>query len=778
MPAKAPYNFVPAPEWNEVFKPEWAEQVSHDLPFSDGESAEIEIEIEAETPIFIRSGKEPKGEIQHFPSFMQDGEKKYYIPGSSIKGMVRNVLEIMSRSMLNPEFVADDRFSFRNLYDPLYKEIFNTYNLKKAGWLYVDSLTGDWLIEECEFCKIHHRYLKFNNGVSFEQLFSDRSYDKKYRNAYKKYSDIDEKYLEINFDEKITHYGVEAYNIHEGKRVGKLVMTGQASYRNEQTQKGKVHEFLFYSKQKNNNTILISKQDKRDFLHIYGDADEKAENSWKYWKKTLKKGERVPVFYLVSKETGEFIYFGLASMFKFPYEHRIHDLSPISTYPQKNKDIDRAKDLAVTIFGHVNSNYNSKGRVSFSHAICHHKVDYPSDVPLVLSSPRASYFPHYLSNDTTNVSLYNEAASTLKGFKRYFIREKEVTQAIGDGNDNETMITTFRPLGTGSRFRSVLRFHNLRKVEIGALLSAITFHKNDSIAKHQIGGAKSYGFGKIRISIVRTSLKQNGEIDSYMKAFERKMYEDNHNIGDWMNGKSINSLLSIGSGKNQNPQILTYPTLEEYNRRDSSLDTPKLPNNIYINRYYRYFDEEIKKENRIQEIKRLLESNDYVKISEYINNHPTDPEIKELNEKIRKLFIDNIEKYYEGSDINSLENLKRLCKDDSLILKIEKSIYEIRKKNAQNKQKQYENTIIPSNPIDFDQLKKVPNSIRSKYKDYVFTPEQKAVIIDGLERLLNQKNTQFFQSGRFISFGKYPWTDVIKWLGEDEAKKIYQKQVK
>ena len=42
---KSTYNFVPAPEEHEVFKPEWANDVSHDIPFEDGESGEIEIEL-------------------------------------------------------------------------------------------------------------------------------------------------------------------------------------------------------------------------------------------------------------------------------------------------------------------------------------------------------------------------------------------------------------------------------------------------------------------------------------------------------------------------------------------------------------------------------------------------------------------------------------------------------------------------------------------------------------------------------------------------------------
>src|SRR5690625_5288685 len=114
MSVKSVYNFVPAPQEDEVFTPEWANQVSHDVPFSDGESGEIELKITAETPIFIRNGhsqddadifeyyqknpdKKPSEEeqerIDQYLSF-SNYKGKYFIPGSSLKGMFRNVLEI------------------------------------------------------------------------------------------------------------------------------------------------------------------------------------------------------------------------------------------------------------------------------------------------------------------------------------------------------------------------------------------------------------------------------------------------------------------------------------------------------------------------------------------------------------------------------------------------------------------------------------------------------------------------------------------------------------
>ena len=46
----APFNFVPLNK--EVFYPDWAETISHDVPFEDGESGIIDIKISSGTVAF------------------------------------------------------------------------------------------------------------------------------------------------------------------------------------------------------------------------------------------------------------------------------------------------------------------------------------------------------------------------------------------------------------------------------------------------------------------------------------------------------------------------------------------------------------------------------------------------------------------------------------------------------------------------------------------------------------------------------------------------------
>ena len=156
---KSPYNFVPAPEANEVFTPDWAEKVLHDMPLSaDAESGEISYTITAESPIFIRNGhskkdhevfekwrdnketedfelnEEEKVRLDRYLSF-SNYNGKYFIPATSIKGMLRNVLEIMSFSRLNPNLVNDHRYGYRDLSNG--SDYMKNYKSPavKAGWL-------------------------------------------------------------------------------------------------------------------------------------------------------------------------------------------------------------------------------------------------------------------------------------------------------------------------------------------------------------------------------------------------------------------------------------------------------------------------------------------------------------------------------------------------------------------------------------------------------------------------------------------------------------------
>ena len=143
---KAQYNFVPLEDT--VFFPEWQNRISQDIPFSDGVSGRIDIKIEAKTPIFVRNGQaqlteqEKKEGKKGDDSFSHTDDGRYFIPGTSIKGELRNVLEILSFGKMTQ--VQDARFGIRDLKDKNYRELINNVH---CGWL--ERRESYFVIEDC-----------------------------------------------------------------------------------------------------------------------------------------------------------------------------------------------------------------------------------------------------------------------------------------------------------------------------------------------------------------------------------------------------------------------------------------------------------------------------------------------------------------------------------------------------------------------------------------------------------------------------------------------------
>ncbi|WP_406546136.1 RAMP superfamily CRISPR-associated protein, partial [Succinimonas sp.] len=108
-----PYDFVPVSSW--VFSPDWAEDVTHDVPFRDGISGRIDYELVNYSPLCVghdtATKKNEKGESVKTLLWEHDGSGRQVIPGSSIKGMLRNALEIVGFGKM--QCVRDLRHAIR-----------------------------------------------------------------------------------------------------------------------------------------------------------------------------------------------------------------------------------------------------------------------------------------------------------------------------------------------------------------------------------------------------------------------------------------------------------------------------------------------------------------------------------------------------------------------------------------------------------------------------------------------------------------------------------------
>jgi CRISPR-associated protein (TIGR03986 family) len=584
---KSTYNFVPAPIETEVFKPSWANLVSHDIPFEDGESGEIEFVIRAETPIFIRNGYSKNNETNEFSHYFDaNGNKQYFIPASSLKGMIRSVLEIMSFSRMNKNLVNDNRYSYRDLSSATnqYMSNYKKFDIN-GGWL-TEKADGSWAIEECEdLAFINHRELKEKKNVPFRDLFLGKNPEDK--TAESKYKRVPKENLIGKFStEVITLFGGVKRNnaIYDanGKK-GTLVFTGQSSRRNEpeppRKANGKINEFVFFDSETLKDPLVINEKMQKDFKFIYYNDDKNnISPDWRYWRNNfLEKGQRVPVFY--SKDAnGHLNHFGLAYMYKLPYKNSVAELEPMKSYKE-------SLDLATTLFGFTEKSNGLKGRVMCGNAVQIGDVTVLKEVKEILGGPKASYFPFYLNQfkaEKKSYFTYDDQNATLKGFKRYPVHHDGVKTGDYDSKQlqNQKVFSTFRPLASETEFTTKIRFHNLKPIEIGALLSAMTFHGNQDKCYHNIGAAKSFGYGKLSVMINKLCFL-NQSAEDYMSLFEEEM---ERNVEGWWKKKALTELFAMAS--NTNDFTLEYPTIENFVEYKKTKDNDRSPKEIESLDYY------------------------------------------------------------------------------------------------------------------------------------------------------------------------------------------------
>jgi CRISPR-associated protein (TIGR03986 family) len=425
--------------------------------------------------------------------------------------------------------IANQRYSLRDL--QLRKDYLNFFQQSDVhcGWMKKQGNTitiTDHGIPK----RISHADLDKIWGTNFSETFKKTGLLKEdsHRTALFKIKKAESKNKEIRYNEFLMNSvnpvdkrimaNVDAAGAHEGI----IVMTGQPSARKDRelypdkTVKhkgsGKCFEFVFPKENQGKIAQMDAYDDDiyKDFCFIYKDSED-----WNYWKKKMEEGASVPVFF--SLANGKLIHFGLSYLYKLPYKKRIKDCL---TDDHKRNDF----DLSECIFGTTQAKDALKGRVQFSHAF-KEKGELDREFKAYMGSPKSSYYPIYLRQEGNNGYMETDFTTMmsdkarLKGWKRYPIREGLMQFTIPDGQEDH--VNPFVPFKQGSEFKCLVRFHNLRKVEIGALLKAIHFNNRGF---HSIGFAKAYGYGAIKIESSLKNCKFSKE--DYLSEFASIMQKE------------------------------------------------------------------------------------------------------------------------------------------------------------------------------------------------------------------------------------------------------------
>lgn len=496
MTIQAPYRFVPLS--NLVVLPDWSEQVSHDKPFKDGICGELEVEITTHGQVCVGG--------EQTPSTMTQAGKVYFyktldgkpaIPGSSLKGMLRNVLEISTFSRFKQ--VEDQKLGVRDISQAKNFYAQEIVNNTHAGWLRFEQ--NKWVIYPCGFARVHQKdIVAYFHHLSYSTWTDLKTVQQRYQHLgvcpTVKYKDSGEK----KYNKVLAKLG-EHENL-----IGSLIMTGQPGpFYNEknpsQPRAAKKYEFIFYNRAEQ--YIDIPLHVMSGFRQIHEETKE-----WKFWLEKISSLEHgIPVFY--HEDNQKVKSFGLAMMYKLAYTNSIYDAINHTCHEHVDGQHQQA-DFADLIFGYLGENEQQglRGRVNIGLAKLSTDADLSFTQATVLSGPKPTYYPHYIQQ--TNTRSFNQLMQNnvkVSGWKRYPLKNVDIPALVEQNTKVQVRLET---VGSGTQFVTKMRLHNVRPVELGALLWCLDFGGNQNL-RHNIGMGKPYGLGQISLSIKSSKLRLNNQ---------------------------------------------------------------------------------------------------------------------------------------------------------------------------------------------------------------------------------------------------------------------------
>ncbi|KIR01310.1 hypothetical protein P261_00124 [Lachnospiraceae bacterium TWA4] len=202
-----------------------------------------------------------------------------------------------------------------------------------------------------------------------------------------------------------------------------------------------------------------------------------------------------PMFYI---ELGGRFYFGYTPRLRLMYDYSILD-------GVRQKDVDeKFTDFTDALFGYARNQFAHKSKVYFTDAVLVNKksCNEKGESRVVLAEPKPTSYLEYLKQSPSGkTKTYMDDDFEIRGIKQYWLQEKVQT---GMEASNDNIKSQLRPVEIGSQFEGTIRFQNLTKEELGLLIWSIRLEENSQM---NIGKAKAYGYGRIKVKDVKISLQ-------------------------------------------------------------------------------------------------------------------------------------------------------------------------------------------------------------------------------------------------------------------------------
>lgn len=492
----APYNFVPLNDT--VVHPPLFKYIEDDLKEDkniqsgykrflqeNGKySGFFDVDIENITPVYIG------GENKKF--FSIGG--KYCIPGSSLRGCLKNIFKIITNGAMriktdeNSEAdVTDKILYFRNMagkgVDPLTK-LYKDNFPKEAKTIEKDGTTTEIQVSAANAGFL----VKKNNEYFICKAKRRREEGEKWHiNLLSKTSCIE--------------WHNDCVNIFTGKMPGKkhfykiyapiwnklftVPDDVVKSYRDDKSRKGINLLDKKNAKKGTDNLRLLRGAEKFDYI--------------------------VPCFFV--EKDGVVEHFGAGPYYRLPYRNSIGD----HIIPEELKKVQ--VDFADAVFG--NKEY-WKSRVNFED--CYLQSDKSvleaAAYSKILMGPNPTSFQLYLTPDKDNNPRHWDSNAPIRGYKFYWHRS--IDWRAAEKSENENMNNFIAPVKVNNHFKGRVRFENLDAVELGALAYVFALAEEKDIC-YKIGMGKPIGMGSIKITS-KLYLRSN---DYYKQLFAENAFAEN-----------------------------------------------------------------------------------------------------------------------------------------------------------------------------------------------------------------------------------------------------------
>lgn len=525
--ALAPYNFVELPEKVVTVS---AEQLPDQDQFhTKRHTGLIECQMITESPVYVRAARtleqvEKKIASKDVPEFFYVRDiNKPVIPGSTLRGMLRSLIEIASFGKISE--VAEKRLVYRAVGDTTshgarYRDLVMLNEgkhwdqdsreeshyyipLTRAGYMRKrgSERGSDWVIQPAQNI----------GGTTFariridERFFSRLTRIPDCKNACRIYVKVGPyEYLKVK----------EGFLQVKGTRV-----TEASATEDDPSYIAGTLARSGYMFSKKTEAVVYPPDEKAEPLELgdelidaYRDQISKEQENILGKQGVLIDGQ--PVFYTLNeKDEKKVEFFGHCRMLRLPYTKTPRDYVPEAL--RRESDI----DLAEAIFGFTKQLKDSEerkvkpkekryaGRVMVSDArlvIGQENVWLSlnrSITPRILASPKPTTFQHYLVQEDPNKTQLADYASetVIRGSKLYWHKGAiGLSDTESKGEVKEKQATKIKPLRAGVQFQFKVHFENLSQEELGALMWVLQI-ASDAQYRLKVGMGKPLGMGAIKI---------------------------------------------------------------------------------------------------------------------------------------------------------------------------------------------------------------------------------------------------------------------------------------